>query len=97
MRLTVHVENAPFIERTRTVIKSYVYNAEGKTVKDGKNNPIVKTTYKPKKSLCIMNTLSFKGLTDQKDVNDALASVRSNYKIAKWKDGREQIYVCNEK
>ena len=52
-RLTVHVENAPFVERERKSL--------------GKNDQGVET-FKPKKSQCIENTLSFGGLKNKNEV-----------------------------
>ena len=101
MRLTVHIENAPFKEVEQTSARVYLKDADGNQLKDGKNYPIWNTVYKPKKSKCIINTLSFKGLMTQKDVEEAMADVRSKHTIAKWdtgdRAGQEQIYVCNEK
>jgi len=82
MRLTVHVEDAPFVERERKLLGK---DLQGKDI------------FKPKKSKCIVNTFSFKNLKNDKDVNDKLALIRSKYKIAKftdgWKNGKEMIYV----
>ena len=81
-RLTVHVENAPFVERER---KS-----------QGKNSQGVET-FKPKKSQCIENTLSFGGLKTEKEVNIKLSYIKSKYKVTKWtkgaKKGKEMIYT----
>ena len=86
MRLTVHVEDAPFIERERKVIKTEVVK--------GKSVPL---KYKPKKSKCIINTFSFKGLRTQKEVNEKLTYIKSQYKIAKWvkgpKKGKQMVYT----
>ncbi len=86
MRLTIHIEDAPFTEKERTLI--------------GKD-PQGKDIFKPKKSKCIVNTFSFKNLKSEKDVTDKLAQIRSKYTIAKYKDeqqhtfrnGKEMIYV----
>jgi len=82
MRLTVHIENAPFIEKERKFIK-----------KDKKGKDI----FKPKKSKCIQNTFSFKKLKNENEINKKLSHIRSNYKIAKWsegvKKGKEMIYI----
>tara|TARA_R110000824_G_scaffold36287_2_gene112954 strand:+ start:13566 stop:13838 length:273 start_codon:yes stop_codon:yes gene_type:complete len=86
MRLTVHLEDALFVERER---QSLGKDLQGNTI------------FKPKKSKCIVNTLSFRNLKTEKDVLDKLTQVRSNYKIAKFKDkkqhtfqnGKEMIYV----
>ena len=81
-RLTVHVENAPFVERER---KSQGKNSQGVEI------------FKPKKSQCIVNTLSFRNLKSQKEVSDKLVYVRNKYKVAKWtkgaKKGKEMIYT----
>ena len=86
MRLTVHLEDAPFVERERQPLG-----------KDLQGNPI----FKPKKSKCIVNTLSFRDLKSEKDVLDKLNQIRSKYKIAKFsekkqktfRNGKEMIYV----
>ena len=86
MRLTVHLEDAPFVERERQPLG-----------KDLQGNPI----FKPKKAKCIVNTLSFRNLKTEKDILDRLTQVRSKHKIAKFKDiqqhtfqnGKEMIYV----
>ncbi len=86
MRLTVHVEDAPFVERERKLL--------GKDLQG-------QDLFKPKKSKCIVNTFSFKNLKSEKDVTDKLAQIRSKYTIAKYKDeqqhtfrnGKEMIYV----
>jgi hypothetical protein len=88
MRLTVHVENAPFNEIERKVIG-----------KDLQGNDM----FKPKRSKCIQNTLSFRGLESKKDVLIKLEKVRSKYKIAKFPEkrhttynkDREMVYVSN--
>ena len=88
MRLTVHIESAPFDERERKVVG-----------KDPQGND----RFKPKNSRCIQNTLSFTGLKEEKDVLLKLEKVRSKYKIAKFpekrhttfKKGREMVYVSN--
>jgi hypothetical protein len=54
MRLTVHVEDAPFEERERKFIGK---DEQGKDI------------FKPKKSKCIRNTLSFKNLKNEKDTD----------------------------
>ena len=81
-RLTVHVENAPFVERER---KSLGKNSQGVEI------------FKPKKSQCIVNTLSFGGLKTEKEVNIKLSYIKSKYKVAKWtkgaKKGKEMIYT----
>tara|TARA_Y100000034_G_C6854401_1_gene388031 strand:+ start:566 stop:838 length:273 start_codon:yes stop_codon:yes gene_type:complete len=86
MRLTVHVENAPFVERERKVVKD--------TIVKGKTVPL---EYKPKKSKCIINTFSFNDLRTQKEVNEKLSYLRSKHKVAKWtegaKKGKEMVYV----
>jgi hypothetical protein len=86
MRLTVHVEDAPFVERERKLLGK---DLQGKDI------------FKPKKSKCIRNTLSFKNLKSEKEVLDKLVYVKSKYKIAKYKEkkqhtyqnGKEMIYV----
>lgn len=83
MRLTVHVENAPFVEKERKLIGKDLQNKE---------------IYKPKKSKCIVNTISFKNLKSEKEVNEKLSYIRSKYKIAKWTKGglkhdKEMIYT----
>ena len=74
--------------------------------------PFVKTTQKnvgtkeapvmkPKNSRCIHNTITRKGLADQRDVDNALAAIRSKHTIAIWekgfKAGKEMIYVTHER
>jgi hypothetical protein len=85
MRLTVHIENAPFIKKQQKLI--------------GKNE-IGRPINKPKKPECIINTLSFRNLKSLKEVTKKLAHIRSNYKIAKWKEGpkkrKEMIYLSWE-
>lgn len=88
MRLTVHVENAPFNEIERKVIG-----------KDLQGNDM----FKPKRSKCIQNTLSFRGLRNETDILLKLKQVKSQYKIAMFpekkhttfKMGREMVYVSN--
>ena len=90
MRLTVHVEDAPFIDKERKLI--------GKDLQG-------KDMFKPKRSKCIVNTFSYKGLKDMKEVEKTLIKVKSKYTIAKYNDkqqhtfqnGKEMIYVsfCN--
>ena len=81
-RLTVHVENPSFVNKEQVMIG-----------KDLNNKPIMK----PKKSKCIVNTLSYSGMGTIKEVETKLGYVRSNYKIAKWKEGEkkgeEMIYL----
>ena len=88
MRLTVHLEKASFIEKERKVV--------GEKLENGKKVPI----YKPKKPRCIINTLSFKKLHNQSEIDKKLSYVRSKYKIAKWKEGekkgKEMIYISWE-
>tara|TARA_Y100000034_G_scaffold73650_1_gene88592 strand:- start:267 stop:518 length:252 start_codon:yes stop_codon:yes gene_type:complete len=71
MRLTVHIENAPFIKKERKLI--------GKD-KSGKD------IFKPKKINCIKNTLTFNGLSRQ-DITHKLSEIRSKYKIGKYRKG----------
>jgi len=82
IRLTVHVENAPFAERER---KPLGKNAQGVEM------------FKPKRSKCIVNTLSFEGLKNKREVNEKLTYIRSKHRIAKWtkgdKKGKEMIYT----
>ena len=77
MRLTVHIENAPFEEKERKFIG-----------KDEKGKDI----FKPKKTKCIKNTLSFKGLKNEKEVLAKLVHVKSKYKIAKFKEKKQHTY-----
>jgi len=83
MRLTVHIENAPFIEKEQKNLGTF-------------KAPI----YKPKKSKCIMNTLTVRDLNTMDEVNKELAYIKDNYKIAKWKSGKkkdqEMIYISNQ-
>ena len=85
MRLTVHVENAPFEEREKKFVR-----------KDERGKDI----FKPKKTKCIRNTFSFKKLKNEKEILEKLSHVRSNYKISKWKEGvkkgKEMIYISWE-
>jgi hypothetical protein len=74
--------------------------------------PIVKTTQKnvgtkeapimkPKKANCIHNTITRKGLANQREVDNALATIRNKHTIAIWekgfKAGKEMIYVTHER
>jgi hypothetical protein len=81
-RLTVHVENPSFVNKEQVMIGKDLYG-----------KPIMK----PKKSKCIVNTLSYSGMGTLKEVETKLGYVRSNYEIARWKDthkkGKEMIYV----
>ena len=100
MRLTVHVVKAPFKEVERKDHKKFEYDKDGNKM-DGKWTWVVK----PINSKCIVNTFSFKGLKNEKDISDKLSQVRSKYTIAQFKDkqqktyqnGKEMIYVsfCN--
>jgi|ETNvirnome_2_130_1030620.scaffolds.fasta_scaffold124539_1 hypothetical protein len=80
-RLTVHVENAPFITK------------EQKVVSVSKEKGQIK---KPKKPKCIVNTLSVRHLKSS-EVDLALVQLRSKYTIAKRKDGSEMVFISNEK
>ena len=72
-KLTVHIENAPFIKKERKVV--------------GKDDS-GKDIYKPKKSDCIMNTITFKGLASRKEAESKLSDIRKKYTIAtKQKSG----------
>ena len=71
MRLTVHIEDAPFIEKERKLIGKDKYG---------------KDVFKPKKIKCIKNTFTFRNLSQQ-EINDKLSELRSKYKIAKWQKG----------
>ena len=86
MRLTVHLENAPFETRIQ---KDLGYD---------KINKIV--ILKPKKAKCIMNTLTVGNLKSMGEVNKELAYIKDNYKVAKWKSGRKQdqemVYISNQ-
>lgn len=81
-RLTVHIDNPNFINKDQITIG-----------KDFNNKPIMK----PKRSKCIVNTISFKGMTSLKQVDEKLSYLRSNYQISKWKEGvkkgKEMIYL----
>jgi len=83
MRLTVHIENAPFIEKEQKNLGTF-------------KAPI----YKPKKTKCIMNTISVKDLRSMDEVNKELIYIKDKYKVAKWKSGRKQgkemIYISNQ-
>lgn len=74
MRLTVHIEDAPFIEKERKLIGK---DMNGKDI------------FKPKKSKCIKNTLTFKGLSEQ-EIAHKLSEIRSKYKIGKYQKGAMQ-------
>jgi len=56
---------------------------------------------KPKKANCIHNTITRKGLVNQREVDTALAVIRSKHTIAIWekgaKAGKEMIYVTHER
>ena len=77
MRLTVHVENAPFVERQRKVVGEKTVN--GKKV----------AVYKPKKSKCIINTFSY-DVSNKEEAEEKLLHARSIYRIAKWKSGKRK-------
>jgi len=77
IRLTVHIENAPFIKKQQKLIG-----------KDEKGRPI----NKPKKPNCILNTLSFRNLKNLEEVTKKLAHIRSDYKIAKFKEKKQHTY-----
>jgi len=81
MRLTVHVESAPFFEKERKLI------GKDKTGKD---------VFKPKKTKCIKNTFTFRNL-EQKEITDKLSEIRSKYKIGKYTkgdlSGKEMIQI----
>ena len=83
-RLTVHVENAPFVTREQKTVTTVV---ENKTV----------TTKKPKKAKCIVNTFSVRNLKSDIEIDKALSYLRSKYKIAKNKMGDEMIHISNQK
>ncbi len=83
-RLTVHVENAPFVTREQKTVTTVV---ENKTV----------TTKKPKKAKCIVNTFTLRDLKNDAEVERALIYLRSKYKIAKNKFGDEMIHISNQK
>ena len=82
MRLTIHLENALFVERAQKNIGT-------------KENPVMK----PKKRQCIVNTLSFKGVTSKAEAQSLIASVRKKHGIAKWKkgkkEGQEMIFIAH--
>tara|TARA_R100001126_G_C4753157_1_gene114047 strand:- start:79 stop:333 length:255 start_codon:yes stop_codon:yes gene_type:complete len=84
MKLTVHIQDAPFVKTTQRNVGT-------------KEAPIMK----PKKANCIHNTITRKGLADQRDVDNALSAIRRKYTIAIWntgdKAGKEMIYVTHEK
>jgi hypothetical protein len=84
-KLTVHIENAPFFKKERKVV--------------GKDDS-GKDIYKPKKSDCIMNTITFKGLLSRKEAESKLADIRKKHTIAKKQKsggainvGEELIYI----
>ena len=81
-RLTVHVENPSFVNKEQVMIG-----------KDFNNKPIMK----PKKSKCIVNTISHSGMGTLREVEEKLVHLRSVHKIAKWKEGvkkgEEMIYL----
>jgi hypothetical protein len=84
-RLTVHIENAPFIKKERKVV--------------GKDDS-GKDVYKPKKSDCIVNTITIKGLSSRKEAESKLSDIRKKYTIAKkqksggaLKVGAELVYI----
>ena len=81
-RLTVHVENPSFISKEQVMVGKDLYG-----------KPIMK----PKKSKCIINTLSYSGMGSLREVEEKLSNVRSVYKISKWKEGvkkgKEMIYL----
>ena len=81
MRLTVHVESAPFFEKERKFIR-----------KDKSGQDV----FKPKKTKCIKNTFTFRNL-EQKEITDKLSEIRSKYKIGKYTkggmSGKEMIQI----
>ena len=102
MRLTVHIENAPFITKEQKSIKVTVPRIlaqDSLTDDKKKQRQVVTIIKKPKKPKCIVNTLSFKNLKDLDEVQKQLAHIRSKYKIAKWqkgwKEGKEMIYIAH--
>ena len=84
MKLTVHIQDAPFIKTTQRHVGT-------------KEAPMMK----PKKANCIHNTITRKGLVDQREVDNALAAIRNKHTIAIWpkgtKAGKEMIYVSFER
>ena len=84
MKLTVHIQDAPFVKTTQKNVGT-------------KEAPIMK----PKKANCIHNTITRKGLVNQRDVDEAVADIRKKHTIAIWekgdKAGKEMIYVTNER
>jgi len=84
MKLTVHIQDAPFIKTTQRNVGT-------------KEAPMMK----PKKANCIHNTITRKGLVNQREVDTALAVIRSKHTIAIWekgaKAGKEMIYVTHER
>ena len=84
MKLTVHIQDAPFVKTTQKNVGT-------------KEAPIMK----PKKANCIHNTITRKGLANQRDVDNAIADIRKKHIIAIWekgeKAGKEMIYVTNER
>jgi hypothetical protein len=84
MKLTVHIQDAPFVKTTQK-------NVGTSDVK----------VMKPKNANCIHNTITRKGLADQREVDTALAVIRSKHTIAIWekgaKAGKEMIYVTHER
>ena len=86
MRLTVHIENAPFETKVQ---KNLGYD---------KINKIV--VLKPKYPKCIMNTLTVRNLRSMAEVNKELSYIKDKYKVTKWKSGKkkdqEMIYISNQ-
>jgi hypothetical protein len=85
MRLTVHIEDAPFIQKEQKIVATLPNG--GKVLK-------------PKNPKCIHNTLSFKNLKGQKEINQILGYIKSQYKVATWKSGKkkgqEMVYISGK-
>ena len=91
-RLTVHVENAPFVTKAQ---KTTTTKVEIPSDTEFKKYTTV-TTKKPKKAKCIVNTFSVRNLKSDIEIDRALIYLRSKYKIAKNQFGDEMIHISNE-
>jgi len=87
-KLTVHIENAPFIKKERKVVGK---DANGKDV------------YKPKKSDCIVNTITMRDLSSRKEAESKLSDIRKKYTIGTkqkkngaLKVGAELVYISHQ-
>ena len=93
-RLTVHVENAPFVTKVQKTTTTKVEIPQDSAEEFKKYTTV--TTKKPKKAKCIVNTFSVRNLRSDIEIDRALIYLRSKYKIAKNQRGDEMIHISNE-